>query len=184
MKLIAFTGLAQSGKSTAAEYLISKYGFTRVNFKSAMIEEIKSTMPDFLKKEAEIHNCTIDELFSTKPGSFRQFMQNYGTELRRGEDNDYWVNKWEWLIEYTEADNIVVDDLRFINESKAISDNKGIVIRIVKKGQENTMLHQSEIEMSNITPDETIEVEPGDLEGLYKKLDKYVYNPAGHSERY
>lgn len=182
MKLIAFTGLAQSGKSTASVYLENTHGFTRVNFKSAMIEEIKRLMPDFLKKEAEIHNCTIDELFNTKPGSFRQFMQNYGTELRRGEDNDYWVDKWKWLVGCAAVNNIVVDDLRFINESKAISNNKGIIIRVVKKGQENTMLHQSEIEMNDIIPDETIEVEPGDLEGLYKKLDKYVHDPARHSE--
>ena len=35
--IIAFTGKKQTGKSTACAYLEEKYGFTRVNFKDALI---------------------------------------------------------------------------------------------------------------------------------------------------
>lgn len=173
--LIAFTGLAQSGKSTASAYLENTYGFKRVNFKSAMIEEIKHTMPDFLAKEAEIHSCSIDDLFAVKPGSFRQFLQNYGTDLRRREDNDYWVS--QWLIKanriFTETQHgIVVDDVRFINEANMIKTAGGIIIRVIKEGQENTMSHASETEMSSIVPDYTITVAPGDVETLCNKVEE------------
>jgi hypothetical protein len=175
MKLIAFTGLAQSGKSTASAYLESTHNFHRVNFKSAMIEEIKSTMPDFLKKEAEIYNCQVDDLFAMKPGSFRQFLQNYGTELRRKGDNDYWVNQWLTKANSLYLDtgaSIVVDDVRFLNEAEMIKRAGGIIIRVVKNGQENTMSHSSETEMSQIIADHIISVEPGDVETLCKEVQK------------
>lgn len=170
-KLIAFTGLAGSGKTTASNYLLTKLGGERINFKSGLIKEMKEIFPDFLKKEAEIYNCTIDELFNTKPGAFRQFMQNYGTELRRAADSEYWVKKWEELVIASTSDTIIVDDLRFLNEGQAIRNNHGIVIRIIKKGQENIMLHQSETEMNDILHDYIIEVEPGNVEELYRQLD-------------
>lgn len=175
MKLIAFTGLAQSGKSTASAYLENTHGFARVNFKSAMIEEIKSTMPDFLKKEAEIYNCQVDDLFTMKPGSFRQFLQNYGTELRRKGDNDYWVNQWLTKANslYLETGaSIVVDDVRFLNEAEMIKRAGGIVVRVLKRGQENTMSHSSETEMAQIVPDTTIEVEAGDVEELCRAVEQ------------
>lgn len=173
MNLIAFTGLAQSGKSTASAYMESTHGFVRINFKSAMIEEIKKTMPAFLAKEAEIHNCTIDDLFNTKPGSFRQFLQNYGTELRRSEEQDYWVNQWLTRANQMYLDKnvgIVVDDVRFINEAEMIKRAGGVLIRVVKEGQDTVMAHQSETEMSQIVPDYTIVAKPGDVESLCNQI--------------
>ena len=49
MTIIALTGLKQSGKSTAANYLVEKYGFIKHNFKDALINEIKTYFPDFIK---------------------------------------------------------------------------------------------------------------------------------------
>lgn len=167
--LIAFTGLAGCGKSTAAQYLIDKYNFTRVNFKTAMIAEIKEKWPDYLKAEAERNECTIDDLFAYKPGTFRQFMQNYGTNVRRVDNPEYWVNKWKEVSQNVTP--LVVDDVRFINEAEAVDDKGGTIIRIIREGQGEAMNHISEQEMSKIIPDRTISVREGDLESLYKELD-------------
>lgn len=177
MLIIGFTGLAQSGKSTASSYLENNFDFIKVNFKAAIIDEIKSTFPDFLNKEAEIHKCSIDNLFATKPGSFRQFLQNYGTDLRRKSDNDYWVNMWMAKANNTfiaTNKNIVVDDVRFLNEAKAIKKFGGIIIRVIKEGQEIESDHPSEVEMGDISVDYTITAKEGNIEGLCFDL-KRIY---------
>jgi hypothetical protein len=176
--IIGLTGLKQSGKSTASAYLQQKYGFVNLNFKTAMIEEIKRLFPLFLDKEAEIHRCTVDDLFNLKPGSFRQFMQNYGTELRRDSDTNYWVNKWLTSANklwYTGQSKIVVDDVRFLNEAEAIKIAGGKIIRIIRKGQVTPDNHTSETEMASIKVDATIEVGEGEIDLLCQKINE-VYD--------
>ncbi len=175
INVIGFTGLAQSGKSTASSYLENNFDFIKVNFKSAMIDEIKTNFPDFLNKEAEIYKCSVDDLFITKPGSFRQFMQNYGTELRRNIDTDYWVNRWlaianKSFVNYQRP--VVVDDVRFLNEANIIKKVGGIIIRIKKEGQDISTSHQSETEMSLIEPDYEVVAKDGDIDDLCKQIKK------------
>jgi len=45
MKLIAFVGFKQSGKTTASQYLQEKHGYIRHNFKDALVREIKQNFP-------------------------------------------------------------------------------------------------------------------------------------------
>lgn len=173
MTIIALTGLKQSGKSTAANYLVEKYGFIKHNFKDALINEIKTYFPDFIKKECELYNCDVDYLFEKKPGHIRQLMQNFGTELRRKEDIEYWVRKWVDIVGGT--GDFVVDDCRFLNEARTVRFCRGIVIKIIRTGQVSTDQHQSETEMNEIIPDYTIEVATGEQHKLYEQLDKIIY---------
>jgi hypothetical protein len=62
--------------------------------------------------------------------------------------------------------------MRFINEAEMIKRSGGIIIRVIKEGQENTMSHASETEMSSIVPDYTITVAPGDVETLCNKVEE------------
>lgn len=41
MQAIAFTGLARSGKDTAADYLVERYGFHKLVLSEAVLEELK-----------------------------------------------------------------------------------------------------------------------------------------------
>lgn len=172
MTIIALIGMKQSGKSTASKYLQEKYGFKPHNFKDSLINEIKTYFPDFVKAECELYNCTGEELFEKKPGHIRQLMQNFGTELRRKEDPNYWTYRWN--VDRTEK-NIVVDDCRFLNEAKTIKVCDGIIIKIIRTGQENKDSHQSEQEYNQIIPDYTIEVATGEQYKLYEQLDKIIY---------
>ena len=170
--IIAFIGYKQRGKSTASKYLQGKYDFKPHNFKDALIEEIKTYFPDFIKKECELYNCTPEELFEKKPGHIRQLMQNFGTELRRKENKNYWINKW-WQNSQHES-KIVVDDCRFLNEAEEIKIRNGIIIKIIRTGQVNIDKHESETEMNDIIPDYTIEVGTGEHDKLYEQLDKII----------
>ena len=191
-QIIAFTGLKHTGKTTAADYLVSKYGFVKHGFKDALVEEIKERFPDLLR-EIQLQDSfgytsfrTIDELFIHKPPLIRTLLQNYGTEVRRKEDPAYWVEKWWWsvmeeyrdnnLVKFRVRHNTVVDDVRFINEAMAVEDCDGTIIRLTRPDLTTPDNHSSETEQSQIEVDYTIETEQGDFEGLYRELDRVVAN--------
>lgn len=178
MNIIAFTGKKQTGKSTACAYLEKTYGFTRVNFKDPLIAELKQNFPDLLKVIRNQESFTINNLFENKPPLIRTLMQNYGTNVRRKDDPDYWVKQWIDEIEYQAvmgANGITVDDCRFLNEANAvhgIKNNGGIIIRLIRTDMEHTDTHVSETEMDLIIPDFTIVCNGNDHEHLYSELDR------------
>jgi hypothetical protein len=187
--IIGLIGFKQSGKSTAAKHLEEKYGFVRHNFKDALVAEIKQNFPDLLREiafreglyhwedsltETGIFIPYIDQLFDEKPPLVRALMQNYGTEVRRKENPNYWVNQWLYWAEDNYNKNIVTDDVRFLNEAKAIKDLDGITIRIIRTDITTGGDHPTETEQLEIEADYTIEVGPGEHEKLYEELDKIL----------
>lgn len=201
MNIIAFTGKKQVGKSTACAYLEEKYGFTRVNFKDALIAELKENFPELLEAIVEdaktersmwmdVSHITIDWLFENKPPLIRTLMQNYGTNVRRKDRDDYWVRRWEETLQTEKVtianglivagrripDNtkVTVDDCRFLNEAAAVKQGNGIIIRLIRTDMEHTDSHISETEMDSIVPDFTIVCNGNDHEHLYAELDRIV----------
>lgn len=169
--IIALTGYAQSGKSTAVGMIREmRPWFRQVNFKDALIKEIEQYFPKVLEKLREEHQMTNKELFSKKPGVMRELMQNFGTELRRSENPDYWTKKWWDSIK--DIENVLVDDCRFLNEAQVIRDNGGIIIRMIRTDKENTSTHQSETEMNLIAPDYTIITNGNE----FHRIEKELYN--------
>lgn len=164
MKLIAFTGKKRSGKSTCADWLVNK-GFKKLNFKDALIAEIKTNFPDLLK--------VIGDDFENKTDAMRALMQNYGTEVRRKDNEYYWIEQWIESYLPIENDNVVVDDCRFLNEASVIKNFDGIIIRVIRHGF-NGDEHQSETEQDSISPDYEIVAET--LDELYKKLGELYEN--------
>ena len=171
MAIIGITGFKHVGKSTAAKYLESK-GFTRHNFKDAMVQEIKANFPDLLKALAIHYNLTIDELFEQKPPLMRALMVNYGTDVRRKENPRYWAGQWEQAL--CPELNTVADDVRFLNEAEAVKREGGIIIRLERDGVTTGGDHASETEQLQIVPDYTIKTKDGDIEDLHRQLDDII----------
>lgn len=178
--IVGFTGKKQSGKSTASKYVAHKYNLRRVNFKDALVHEIKDRFPDLLKSIIEVmervdfndlNPWTIDRLFQDKPPLMRSLLQNHGTNVRRMDNGNYWVNQWK---AETIGKDVVVDDVRFLNEAEAIRERGGVIIRITRLGLSSSDNHISEIEMDQITPDFTITVDTGDFATLYRQLEEIV----------
>lgn len=164
--LIAFKGKKRSGKTVCSDYLVEK-GFTKINFKDALVDEIRQNFPDLLRE--------IGDDFENKPPMLRALLQNYGTEVRRRDDENYWVNKWEQRKPLN--GDIVVDDCRFLNEAEAIKRHGGIIIKIDRPGYIGDE-HQSETEQDQIKEDFTIH-NNSTLEDLYKKLDDILTTYEG-----
>jgi len=183
MKIIAFVGLKQSGKSTACAYLEGKINnTTRVNFKDALVKETMSGFPDLLREIAHTKYCgngieqAIDDLFTTKPPLMRALMQNFGTEVRRKQDPEYWVKRWQQTAAKELANGVTVltDDVRFKNEAQAVKSAGGILIRLKRTDMVRTDAHSSEVEQESIKCDYTITCGKGDHEILYRELDAVI----------
>ena len=174
--IIGLMGYKQVGKSTAAKYLEEKYGFVRINFKDALIEELKSGFPDLLALFSEHYGLTIDELFEQKPPMMRALMQNFGTEVRRADHKHYWIQKWavKVLDAVGKKRDIVVDDVRFRNEGQAITAQRGVLIRLTRPDVETGGTHSSETEMESIVANFTIPSLKGEHEVLYHEIDKVM----------
>lgn len=170
--IVGFVGLMGTGKTTACNILKKHWGegVVHLNFKDGLVAEMKERVPDVLNELAFIYDRSVDELFATKPPAMRALMQNYGTEVRRRDDNNYWVSKWQESARETEK-NIVCDDVRFLNEADAVERfARGILIRLERTDIVHTGTHQSETEQAEIVVDYTIVLGEGELDKLEKEL--------------
>lgn len=150
--LIALTGLAGSGKSTAAAQLAAR-GFHVHKFAGPLKEMLRSLYreagvpPDDIERriEGDLKEKPCELLGGQTP---RHAMQTLGTEWGRGcISEDLWVRAWtaRAAVELFNGRNVVVDDCRFENEAQAALDQLGIIIEIVRPGQETlTSGHSSE----------------------------------------
>lgn len=182
--IVGFVGFAKSGKTTASDHLVETNRFKKINFKDALVEEIKRNFPDLIREVClfmEKHfwegvKWDADRLFNEKPPIWRALMQNYGTEVRRKDNPNYWTSQWKEQARQAlkEGYQVVVDDCRFLNEEQAIRDLGGKIIRIVRTDISEAGEHQSEVEQLQIKNDTTITVAKGEHQKLYELLDAYI----------
>ena len=115
--LIGICGKKRSGKSTAGKYLCDKYNFKSIYF-AGYLKEI-------------CHN-----LFGTNPAldravdlssRDREILQKVGTDFMRSIDPDCWVKYTTKVMKELLEDkkHLVVSDVRFENEARAIKDLGG-----------------------------------------------------------
>jgi len=155
---IAFSGKMQVGKTTSATYLVKKYGFIKLAFADKLKEIARDLFP---------------EQFETgeKP---RKLLQDLGIKMREI-DEDVWVNYVLRKIKNLPKEtNIAIDDLRFLNEYKALKNEGFFVVRIIRNVPPSPYSnHQSELEVDKM-PYDWIIYNTSTLENLYAELDKLV----------
>jgi hypothetical protein len=138
--IIGFVGFINSGKDTAADYLVNYHGFRRDSFAGTLKDSIAAIfgwnriLLEGQTKEARAWREQVDAWWSKRLGipelTPRWVLQHWGTEVCRvGFHNDIWIASLENKIEKTQ-DNIVISDVRFPNEIAAIRKSGGMVVRI------------------------------------------------------
>lgn len=178
--VVGFTGLAKSGKDTAAKAIASTletiYGtkFEMLSFASP-IREIGKV---FGYTDEQMSNQSLKETyFGNKITNVtpRTFMQMVGTDMFRNcLDKDIWVRALESKITdkvcglhselisggatWKPCKVYFITDVRFPNEAEAIRKHKGIVVRVdreqeIQEKSNEWRKHESEKAMSEIIPD-------------------------------
>lgn len=174
--IIAFAGRARNGKSYCSQIIQQEYNGHLVvianflkklccNILSINIDELnqfknsnkeinfhfKDSDIFFLSKECNIDiNILYNELHEKKINSVRQMLQFLGTDIIRKYNPSWHIDKMNIVIKnYINANKLVViDDVRFPNEKKAIEDNNGEVFFITRPFIDNVSNHISETSLN------------------------------------
>ena len=148
MKLFGITGKMRSGKDTF-------YGIVNERHRA-----IRLAYADELKSEcAAALGLTVDEMNQNK-SLYRHLWQWWGTEYRRGQDDQYWLKRMqEKLNQIPETSIVFITDVRFENEADLIRNQGGEIIRVVRSEAPDAtghVGHASETEMEAIKADYTV----------------------------
>jgi len=199
--IIAFTGKAGCGKNTAADYLCDEYGFEQVAFADALRDGLMVLDPfiyptvrlseglkvfggwDNLKRPCPTDNrcqyCKKLLPVLNIHGEVRRLMQNFGTDVMRSFDPNFWINQVrERIVTSPEQETWVITDCRFDNEARFVRRMNGMVVEIERLGVEPVRSHASEEGVSRNLIDRTV-VNDKDLAHLYAQLDELTGN--GHA---
>jgi hypothetical protein len=176
--IIAFTGYKGSGKDTAAKALKDFTVYKFADGLKAMLgsylflyghsaEEVDYMLENPIGKE-----LPTEALMGQTP---RWAMQSLGTEWGRKliHDDLWWsLMRKRLLLAKEQNKNVVITDLRFLNEAMLLYSLGGTVIRITRP---NTVagFHQSEKELDLIVPQYTI-ANNGTTEELLSKVSSIL----------
>jgi hypothetical protein len=143
--IIGFVGFIGSGKDTAADYLVNFHEFRRDSFANTLKDAVSAVfgwdrvLLEGRTKEAREWREQVDTWWADRLNmpnlTPRWVLQYWGTEVcRTGFHDDIWIASLENKMRKT-GDNIVISDVRFPNEIKAIHNAGGMVVR-VKRGND------------------------------------------------
>lgn len=174
-KIILFSGKAEHGKTTAAEYL--------KDILESRGERVVITRYAYYLKDLAKRYCGWD---GQKDNTGRQLLQELGTDIIRQKLNkpNFHVGRICEDIEICQdyVDYVLIDDARFENEiyyPKAMFENKVITIHVIRTTpnfhshlSEEQLKHKSETALDNFNSfDFTIEAKDvNELDAAIKKI--------------
>lgn len=174
--LIGLSGYARSGKDTVADYLVQKYGFTRMAFADPMKESLYNLNPNIsvggnpgVSLAYAVDHFGWEQLKGLSE-EVRPLLQRMGTEVGRNMfGEDFWVDyaigkSWQ-------HDNVVFSDVRFKNEANVIVKNWGLNWRINRPDVGPANGHPSETDLDHYQSWDEVIDNDSTLKVLYSKID-------------
>jgi predicted kinase len=145
-RIVAFSGPAGSGKTTAAKHLVTDHGYRRIRFADPIKDMLRDFGLTFDQIDGPLKETPCDLLCGKTP---RRAMQLLGDEYgRQLIGNDIWVRAWERRFEeamlWSSDTRIVVDDLRYPNELDVLLRHDALIIRVHRPAVLAVEAHASE----------------------------------------
>jgi hypothetical protein len=139
-KLIGLIGCAGAGKSTVANIMETNYKFSKIRFANAIKSMLRALLFEAGIDHGRIHEMLdgslkesgCDELSGKSP---RYCMQTLGTEWgREFISQNFWVDLTMHSVDglLAVSESVVIDDVRFPNEVKAVKDSGGKIFRVMR----------------------------------------------------
>ena len=183
-RLIGFCGAAGAGKDTAS-FLLSLLGYQKIAFADALKIEaydlilnpteeyrtrVKEELGINLPLSLDIAEADFEkvDIINRRKVELRRLLQWHGTEFRRAQDKDYWINK---VREKVRKGLWAVSDVRFQNEVTMIREEGGQVWMIAGRDDGYTPTHASETDWKNTKFDAIF-----DNAGSVTDLQTAIYN--------
>lgn len=134
---IGLSGFAQSGKTTAANYLEAQYGYTRQHIADPLRDMLRSLLFNMGMSGLDAHRylegSAKEAVIPCLGVTSRHAQISLGTAWGREEISpDLWVNAWKHRASSVTAP--MNDSVRFPNEERTIRDMNGFTILIVRPG--------------------------------------------------
>ena len=194
--IIGVSGKAQSGKDTVSKmirYTIWYYKYSqrlkpfgvdhytecynnssvlcRYWYHTSFANKLKRCLSDILKvdpknfEDIDFKNSQVEWLGIT----VRELLQKFGTAIRNGVCDDFWVKAC--LNNLEKDDDYLITDVRFKSEAKGIKDLEGIIVRVNREGA-GAGNHISEIDLDDYSFDYVINND-GSMEDLLLKVKEF-----------
>lgn len=141
--LLALCGDIGSGKSTIAKALQAD-GWAYLNFAGPLKDMLASLGLSHAQLYGDAKEIPCDLLAGASP---RHAMQTLGGDWGRGMiHQDLWANAWAMRAGQAIVDgkNIIVDDLRYPNETRAVRLLRGTIWRVQRGQAKLKITHESE----------------------------------------
>jgi hypothetical protein len=149
--IIGVCGLIGAGKDTIADYLVNVHEFRRESFANTLKDAVAAvfgwdrTLLEGRTKEARAWREQVDEWWAKRLDiphlTPRWVLQYWGTDVLRNHfHDDIWIASVENKLRKT-TDDIVISDCRFPNEIKAIKNQGGMVVRVIRGDEPEWMFH-------------------------------------------
>jgi hypothetical protein len=176
MVIIGICGKKFSGKDTMADYLVSRYGFTKMTYADGLKKACREL---FMFSEEQCSSPRLKEVTDPRWGiSPRTAFQMVGTDwVRKQFRQDFWVQRMRFHLEEEIRKNpsvrIVISDVRFENEKDLLQEKNGFVCGVHRfsRHQDN---HESETGTDGFFPTLFLLDNNGTVQEFYEKIDDYL----------
>jgi len=180
---IIIGGHINSGKTTIANYLVSKYNYSKFSLGDGVKHFVSDLYSILHTIDPSISTIDINELYTedrTIKEQHRLKMQLISTDLiKRYFGENIWIDYLFNHIPPTTSP-FVIDDLRFKSEFNYLSNKPNtIYIRVVRPNELNYD-HVSEHELDSLPPDYLIVNDRG-MDHLYSQIDDIIIHHQFHS---
>lgn len=179
IKLIAFLGEKENGKTTACDIFEMLYEqntehkVIRLSVKQPIVDELKRNFPELLSGLSVLENTEIDDLFHVKPPFIRALMRDYGQAKRKECGDNYWADQYARALVNVPDDSVVLtDDIRFPEELDKVLEVGGQVYNVIRIGKEQGQdTHPTERALDKVKLlFKKIEAGEGELEEIITKI--------------